>query len=70
MISALGPAAYGLEAQMARFARSASRVATGTDPDDVQETVEQMSAEAGAQADVAVIRTTDDLAGTLFDIVA
>ena len=70
MISALGPAAYALEAQMARFDRSATRVATGTEPDYVAETVEQMSAEASAKADVAVIRATNDLVGTLFDIIA
>ena len=70
MISAMGAAAYALEAQMARFDRSASRVATAAEPDYVQETVEQMSAEVSAQADVSVIRATDDLVGTLFDIVA
>jgi hypothetical protein len=70
MISGLGAAAYALEAQMARFDRSATRVATGSAPDYVQETVEQMSAEAGAKANVAVIRATDDLVGTLFDIIA
>jgi hypothetical protein len=70
MISALGPAAYALEAQMNRFERSATRVATQTQPDYVQETVEQMAAETGAKADMAVIRTTNDLVGTLFDIIA
>jgi flagellar hook protein FlgE len=70
MTPALGPAAYALEAQMARFERSASRVATQSQPDYVQETVEQMSADAGAQANMATIRTADQMVGTLFDILA
>jgi len=68
MISALGTAAYAIEAQTRRFERSAARVAGG-EP-DVREVVEQMSAESAVKANVAVARTADALTGTLFDIVA
>jgi flagellar hook protein FlgE len=70
MISALGRAAYAIDRQTQRFERSAERVATAREPDYARELVEQMSAEHAVKANVAVVRTTDSLVGTLFDIVA
>jgi hypothetical protein len=70
MISALGTAAYAIDAQMNRFQRSAERVAQSADPDYVQETVEQMASQHAVAANVAVIKATDTLVGTLFDLVA
>jgi flagellar hook protein FlgE len=70
MISALGPSARALDTQFQRFQRSAERVATSAEPDYVRETVEQMSAEHAVKANAAVLRTADQLVGTLFDIVA
>jgi len=69
MISALGHAAYAIDAQMRRFERSAERVAQSGEP-EVREVVEQMSAEHAVKANVAVIKTTDALIGALIDIVA
>jgi hypothetical protein len=69
MISAFGAAAYAFTAQMQRFERSAERVA-GSQPDYVRETVEQLSAGHAAKADLAVLRATDELVGSLFDIIA
>jgi hypothetical protein len=68
MTSALGTAAYAIDAQMRRFERSAQRVAA--DGPEVREVVEQMSAEHAVKANAAVVRTTDSLVGALFDIVA
>jgi hypothetical protein len=70
MISALGTAAYALGQQLDRFNRSAARVARGGGDGYVQEVVEQMSATHAAAANVAVIRATDELVGSLFHIVA
>jgi hypothetical protein len=68
MTSALGHAAYAVDAQLRRFERSAERVAGGGP--EVREVVEQMSAEAAVKANVAVVRTADSMVGALFDIVA
>ena len=70
MISALGTAAYAIGNQLDRVQRSATRVATAGDPDLVAETVDQMTVEHAVAADVAVIKSTDEMVGTLFDIVA
>jgi hypothetical protein len=70
MLPALGAAAYAFTAQMQRFERSAQRVAGSAQPNYLRETVEQMSAEHAAKADVAILRATDELVGTLFDIIA
>jgi hypothetical protein len=68
MISALGHAAYAIDAQMQRFERSAARTAAGGP--DVGEVVEQISAETAVKANVAVARTAEALVGTLIDIIA
>jgi flagellar basal body rod protein FlgC len=70
MISALGTAAYAINAQVSRFDRSAERVARSGEPDYVAETVEQLSAKHAVEANVAVVKTADALVGTLIDIVA
>ena len=70
MTSALGTASAALHHQVQRFERSAERVARTAQPDYVQETVEQMSAQHAVAASVAVVKTTDAMVGTLFDIVA
>jgi hypothetical protein len=67
MISGVGSAAAGITAQIQRFERSAARVA-GESPDHVRETVEQMSVEHAVKANVAVIRSADEMVGTLLDI--
>jgi hypothetical protein len=70
MISALGHAAYAIHDRMQRFERSAERLARSQEPDYVRETVEQMTAKHAVAANVAVIRTADEMVGSLFHIVA
>jgi hypothetical protein len=70
MISALGRPANAIQGQMQRFDGSAARVAESGHPDYVQEEIEQMSAANAIKANIAVVKTTDALVGTLFDIVA
>jgi hypothetical protein len=67
MISGVGSASAGIGAQIQRFERSAARVAGG-DSNYVRETVEQMSVEHAVKANVAVIKTADEMVGTLLDI--
>ena len=72
MISALGNAAASIGNLLDRFERSAARVASPGPPsaDHVRETVDQMGVRYGVAANAAVIRASDEMTGTLFDIVA
>jgi hypothetical protein len=69
MISAVGTAAASMRDLFARFERSAARVA-GPQPDYVKETVDQVGVQYGVKANLAVIKTADDMVGSLFDVVA
>jgi hypothetical protein len=69
MIPAVGIATASVRDLLARFDRSAARVA-GAQPDYVRETVEQVGVQYGVEANVAVIKTADQMVGTLFDVVA
>ena len=69
MIPAIGSAASGLSAQFRRFSESAARVAAAKPaPDLVAETVEQITSRQVAAANVAVIRTADQMTGELINI--
>lgn len=76
MISAVGAAAYSINAQFDRLNRSAARLADAAgaeapasqEPDYIRETVEQMNAAHGVEANIAVLKTADQMVGTLFDI--
>jgi hypothetical protein len=68
MISGVGSASAGIAAQFQRFERSAARVAGDQSPNYVRETVEQMSVEHAVKANVAVIRSADEMVGTLLDM--
>jgi hypothetical protein len=69
MTQAIGSGASGLAAQFRRFSQSAARVATPEPaPDLVAETVEQIASRQMAAANVAVIRTADQMTGELINI--
>jgi hypothetical protein len=69
MTSAIGSASSGLAAQFQRFSQSAARVARpDPQPDMVAETVEQIASRSVAAANVAVIRTADQMTGELINI--
>ena len=65
-------AQYGLIAASNRFAESAQKVATmsveGMDIDLVREVVDMKLAQAGVSANAAVMRTADQMQGTVLDI--
>jgi flagellar basal body rod protein FlgC len=63
-------AASGIAAATARFEASAAR--TAADPFDglEAELVERIEAKTAFSANVAVLRTADDMAGALLDILA
>lgn len=63
-------AAAGIADAAARFDASARRTAADPLADLAGETVERMTAEIAVKANVAVLRTADDMTATLLDILA
>lgn len=63
-------AAAGLASAAARFEASARRTAADPLGDLAGETVERIGAEVAFKANAAVLRTADEMAGTLLDILA
>lgn len=63
-------AAAGITTALARFDASASRTAANPLDDLAAETVERMEAKTAVSANVAVLRTADDMMGSLLDILA
>ena len=63
-------AAAGLTAAAARFEASARRTAADPLADLAGETVERLGAGLAFEANAAVLRTADEMAGALLDILA
>ncbi len=63
-------AASGIAAATARFEQSAQRTAQAPLDNLEGEMVERIEAKAEFSANIAVLRTTDDMAGALLDILA
>jgi flagellar hook protein FlgE len=63
-------AAGGIAAATARFERSAARTATAPLEGLETEIVERIQAKTALSANVAVMRTADDMTGTLLDMLA
>ena len=63
-------AAGGIAAATARFEQSAIRTAQAPLDDLETEMVERIEAKAEFSANIAVLRTADDMAGALLDILA
>jgi flagellar hook protein FlgE len=65
-------ASAGLDASLQRFTQSAQRTASAASPyadvDLANEAVEQISAKSAFSANVAVIRTADQMLGELLDM--
>lgn len=62
--------AAGLAAASARFEASAGRTAAAPLAGLAEEAVERIGAELAFKANVSVLKTADDMAGTLLDILA
>ena len=67
---AVSIAAGGLAAAMARFEQSAQRTANAPLDNLEAELVERIESKASVPANIAVLRTADDMAGTLLDMLA
>ena len=63
-------AAGGLAAATARFEQSAQRTAQAPLENLATEMVERIEAKAEFSANIAVLKTADDMAGTLLDMFA
>jgi len=63
-------AAGGLASAMARFEQSAQRTAQAPLDNLEAEMVERIEAKASVSANLAVLRTADDMAGALLDMFA
>lgn len=63
-------AAAGLQTAVARFDASARRTAADPLADVAGEAVERIGAEVAFKANVAVLRTADEMTGTLLDLLA
>lgn len=69
-MQALPIAAAGLNDAAARFDASARRTAAAPLDDLVKETVERIEASTAVGANLAVIRTADQMTGRLLDMLA
>ncbi len=69
-MQAFAIAASGIAGATERFAASAARTAADPFADLAGETVERMTAETALKANVAVLKTADDMYGSLLDILA
>ena len=70
MISAIGSAMSGMATALNRFDRSAARTAQPDPADPVGDRVEQITAQRSFEANLATVRTADEMLGSLIDIVA
>jgi hypothetical protein len=69
-MQALSIAAAGMMTAQNRFDNSARRTATAPLDNLAEETVERIQAKTAFSANAAVLRTADDMTGTLLDMLA
>ena len=69
-MQAFAIAASGIAGATERFAASAARTAADPFAEMAGETVERVTAEAAFKANVAVMKTADEMYGSLLDILA
>lgn len=69
-VSALSSAAAGINAAFARLDASAARTAADPLGNLAGEAVERITAKTELSANVAVLRTADEMTGTLLDMLA
>lgn len=67
-MQAFAIAAAGIAGASERFAASAARTARDPLADLAGETIERMSAETALKASVAVLKTADEMYGSLLDV--
>jgi hypothetical protein len=70
MIGSIGSALTGLAGAVDRFDRASARIAKEPAADPIGDRVEQLSAQHDLEANLATVRTADELLGTLIDTIA
>ena len=70
MISSLSSAMSGMAAAAGRFDRASARIAQPDPEDVVGDRVDQITAQHAFEANVATVRTADEMIGSLINIVA
>jgi flagellar hook protein FlgE len=70
MISAIGSAMSGMASAVRRFEGASARIAEPEPADPISDRVEQLTARHAFAANLATIRTADDMIGTLIDTIA
>ena len=70
MINAISSALSGISNATSRFDRAASRIAQPEPSDLIGDRVEQITAQHAFEANLATIRTADDMVGTLINTIA
>jgi hypothetical protein len=76
MISSIGSAMSGMASAVTRFDRASARIAQAGDPasagggDLIGDRVDQLTAGHAFAANLATVRTADEMLGTLIDTVA
>lgn len=69
-LSAIASATSGIASAMTRFDASASRTAAAPLDNLAAEVIERITAETELKANVAVLRTADEMTGRLLDMLA
>jgi flagellar hook protein FlgE len=70
MISAIGSAMSGMANAVNRFDQASARVAQPETTDPVRDRVDQLSAQHDFEANIATVRTADEMIGTLINTIA
>ena len=70
MISAIGSAMSGMANAVNRFDQASARVAQPETADPVRDRVDQLTAQHDFEANIATIRTADEMVGTLINTIA
>lgn len=73
MISAIGSAMSGMANAVNRFDQASARIAqpqTAATGDPVRDRVDQLSAQHDFEANIATVRTADEMIGTLINTIA
>ena len=71
MVSTISQAAQGLDTGFDRLSRAADRIARNGDSDDLAgNMVDMLKARQDVRANVTVVRTADEMIGTLLDVLA
>jgi flagellar hook-associated protein FlgK len=70
MISSISRAMSGMTSAVNQFDRASARIARAGPNDPIRDRVEQITAQHAFAANVATIRTADEMIGTLIDTIA